>query len=52
MQEGYFFSPNDAATATWMFLLQHSFYIPRSVLNPALCLNLNAMNKVDCQQYY
>ena len=41
-----------AATATKFLLEQRRFYIPRSVLNPALRLNLNAMNEVDCQQYF
>jgi hypothetical protein len=41
-----------AVTATKILLEKHRFYIPRSALNPALCLNLNSMNKVDCQQYF
>lgn len=40
-----------ATAAASVLLLQHRFNIPRSVLNPALHLNLNAMNEVDWQQY-
>jgi len=41
-----------AATATKMLLEKCRFFILRSVLNPALRLNLNMMNEVDCQQYF
>ncbi len=39
------------ATAAKLMLYQRIFYIPCSILNPALRLNLNALNKEDYQKY-
>ena len=40
------------ATAATLMLYHRIFYIPCSVLNPALCLNLNALNEEDCWKYF
>ncbi len=39
-------------TAAKLMLYHWIFYIPCSVLNPALRLNLNALNEEDCQKYF
>ncbi len=40
------------ATAATLMLYHRIFYIPCSVLNPVLCLNLNALNEEDCRKYF
>jgi hypothetical protein len=40
------------ATAARLMLYQRIFYIPRTIINPALCLNLNELNEEDCRKYF
>ena len=35
-----------------ILLLERKFFIPHSVINPALRLNLNELNKTDCKNYF
>jgi hypothetical protein len=35
-----------------ILLLRRNFFIPYSVINPALCLNLNELNETDCKNYF
>jgi hypothetical protein len=40
------------ATAARLMLYQRIFYIPRTIINPALRLNLNELNEEDCRKYF
>ena len=35
-----------------ILLLERKFFIPHSVINPALRLNLNELNETDCKNYF
>jgi hypothetical protein len=40
------------ACALKFLLCQRIFYVPHSNLDPALCLNLNALNEEDCKKSF
>jgi hypothetical protein len=40
------------ATAARLMLYQRIFYIPRTIISPALRLNLNELNEEDCRKYF